>query len=218
MKRLLFLVLSGGFAVSALLWFFAKTSLDDGAVEQRFSANAISEEEAEERFYRGWAELHPELRAGDFHSTLQTRTQFEGVANPEFKEMSESNLDPDSAVVGLIVDGTPYALVIESMERIDRHIVNFTHHDQAVSVVYCDLADEVRVCTRDSAEPIPLKVGGLDIDSRLVLELDGQLYSQSSTALPLDDMPFEKTTWAEWKRKHPTSRVYLSDGGRPWEG
>jgi hypothetical protein len=69
----------------------------------------------------------------------------------------------------------------------------------------------VRVLSRDGDAPIPLRVGGLDVDDQMVLLLDGQRYGQESAAIPLCDVPFERTTLGKWKAKHPHSQIYVGE-------
>jgi hypothetical protein len=84
-------------------------------------------------------------------------------------------------------------------------------NDTPFSIAYCDLKSHVRVLSRAGDTPIPLRVGGMDVDNQMVLLLDGQRYDQGSPEIPLQDVPFEKTTWGKWKARHPETLVYGGD-------
>jgi hypothetical protein len=78
-----------------------------------------------------------------------------------------------------------------------------------ISVTYCDIEDCVRVFTKeDGVDAVDLMVGGRDEDGMVVL-LDGTLYAQMSSDVPLQDYPYALTTWGGWLRDHPESKVYV---------
>ena len=111
-------------------------------------------------------------------------------------------------MIGIEVDGRFIALVMEKMMDPLAHIVNMNFGgEKSVSVSYCYLADCVRVVSKESKTPIPLHVGGMDVDNQMVYLLDGERYGQMSPVLPLADYPFERTTLGDWRKLHPHSQI-----------
>jgi hypothetical protein len=97
------------------------------------------------------------------------------------------------------------------MSSMTSHVVNDVIADMPVSVTYCDRTDCTRVLTRSRGrEPINLWLGGWT-GKEMLLFLDGHGYPQSSANLPLQEHPFERTTWGEWRAKHPHTEIYLGE-------
>ena len=140
---------------------------------------------------------------------------YPAVQKPDLVELDTVELDDSTQVIGVEVDGQPVAFVLDAMTRPDRHIVSTMIKGKPLAVTYCDLADCARVLTNDAKELIPLRVGGLDDQNQMILLLNGQLYGQSSGALPLQDQPFARMDLKQWRELHPSSKIYLGDTEEP---
>lgn len=128
---------------------------------------------------------------------------------PRFANADETSLSADARVVGIVVNGDARAYPVAELSGMTSHVVNDQFGEIPVSVTYCDRSDCTRVFTSaDTAAPLTLGTGGFAGDEMLVT-LDGQMYPQSSGEIPLQDVPFEVTTWHEWKSQHPRSKVLL---------
>lgn len=148
------------------------------------------------------------IQGGRFHKALQTYVDHAGINQPPLQESSEVHLSDETPVIGIEVAGQTIAFISEKMMDPLAHIVNLNfNHKLSVSVTYCYLANCVRVLRDASDAPIPLHVGGLDIENQMVFLYRGERYSQNSTALPFEDHPFERLTWGEWKRRYPATKV-----------
>ena len=133
-----------------------------------------------------------------------------GIDSRSLKTLPEDYLVDSTPVIGIEVDGEPMAFVMEKMMDPKAHIVNLNFkHKKSISVTYCYLVDCVRVLAEDAEDPIPLHVGGLDVDKQMVFLLNGERYSQMSPDLPLADYPFKRTTLGNWKRLHPDTRICM---------
>lgn len=150
------------------------------------------------------------IRGGRFHKALKTYVDHAGIDQPPLQEIGEVQLTDETPVIGIEVAGQAIAFISEKMMDPRAHIVNLNfNQEQSVSISYCYLADCVRVLHDSSDSPIPLHVGGLDINNQMVFLYDGERYAQNSTALPFDDYPFERLTLGEWKQRHPTTKVCI---------
>ncbi|QDT12748.1 DUF3179 domain-containing (seleno)protein [Planctomycetes bacterium K23_9] len=154
--------------------------------------------EAEDRNIRG---------GGEFFKPLKFIVNYPGIDRPKIVKGEDSGLPESTPIVGVEVGGKPYAFVIAALCDPEQHIVNLFVNETPLSVTYCDLVDCVRVLTDDSDQPIPLCVGGLDVEQQVVLLLEGQRYGQSSAGIPLKDYPFVRTTLWNWKERHPSTSV-----------
>jgi hypothetical protein len=173
--------------------------------------SCIAPDTAQEIAY--WQEQDRLLQAGRHYKSLRVFSDQPGVTQPALVVVADNIETPDSTpIVGVEINGQACALVLDSMSDIDRHVVNLVIGNNPISVAYCDLADCVRVVKDDrteSASPIPLRVGGLDINHQLVLLLRGERYGQQSLGLPLQDHPFTRTSLGEWKKRHPKTWLYV---------
>lgn len=127
-------------------------------------------------------------------------------------------LGDQDPVIGIVVGGEARAYAIEAfaarnirqVEDLGVHIVHDSVGECPICVTHCDRTHASRVLTRRSKEaaasPAAVRLGGWN--RSLLLLIDGQRYEQSSAEVPLDDLPFETTTWGEWRVKHPQARVY----------
>lgn len=147
-----------------------------------------------------------------------------GIANPVFVPANDGRLSADLPVIGIVVEGRSFAYSIPALsmpanlesvtsmyELARRHVVNQLIDDMAVTVTYCDLSHCARVLAKDEQErPLEVGIGGV-FGKELILCWNGKQYTQSSVDIPLQDHPFQRTTWGEWFAQHPDTQVYLGD-------
>lgn len=148
---------------------------------------------------------------GDFYRPLRIMVDYPGVTNPPALTASQVAVPDSTAIIGIERSGDALAVPLSALKHPKRHVLNLMVDETPVSITYCDLKGCVRVFSRDGASPIPLRIGGLDIDNQLVLLMDGQRYGQESKDIPLNDIRFEQTSWAQWKARYPETHIYLGD-------
>lgn len=181
----------------------ARAFQDIGLRRRPPTAEQIATSEAET------AEYQRVVNGGEFHKPLLLFVEYAGHQQVELKNASDADFPDETPIVGVAVGNMPCAFVLEEMEDPARHVVNLVINGTPISVTYCDLVDCVRVMTDDSQKPIPLSVGGLDIDSQLVLLLGGKRYGQLSADLPLADHPYIRTTLGDWKQRFPHTMICI---------
>ncbi len=147
------------------------------------------------------------MAANQDHPELFSDYWTPGVSQPAFVEAGADALDDAAEIVCVQLNQTYYAISLEHLEA--DHIINLAAAGKAVSVTYCGNLDCVRVLAENASEPLALNVGGLDVDSQLVLELGGKLFGQNSPTLPLADCPYTRTTWGVWKQTHAQTKLWL---------
>lgn len=155
------------------------------------------------------------IAAGDDdHINLRAVMDSAGMENPEMAEIDSVDLPDATRVIGIEVHGSAACYVIDAMVDESKHIINTVIEETPVSITYCPLVDCARVLTlpagaqADSVAPIKLRLGGLDSQNQMVFKYGNARYGQSSTKLPLSDVPHESSTLGEWKRLHPDSKVF----------
>lgn len=133
-----------------------------------------------------------------------------GVRNPEMLSAEDATLlADDDRVVGVIVDDQSRAYAVRALAFMQSLVVNDFLNQTPVTISYCNRKDHVRAFTKKGRNaPLELDVGGWSGDE-LLLRLGGQFYRQSSPELSLDELKFERTTWLDWRTKHPQTKVYL---------
>jgi len=140
-----------------------------------------------------------------------------GINQPPHHRVDEVRLSDDEEVIGVVVKNQSRAYWVPAFVDMNQHVVNDVLEGVAITVTYCDQADYVRVVTDDTrTDPIGLACGGWS-GSQMLLLLDQQYFDHDSADLPLSDFRFERTTWKEWKTKHPDTRVYLGPNAGPVE-
>lgn len=140
---------------------------------------------------------------------------------PRATPPSEARINPAEVVIGVEVEGNARAYRLGALESHQSHLVNDVIGAVPVSVAYCNLSDCVSVFTgpRDRG-PLDVRVAGM-LNLEMVLQINGDLYyqksgspidpAQASPSMPLEALSPTRTTWGEWKRRHPRTDVYLGD-------
>lgn len=144
----------------------------------------------------------------------------------DYKARMEERLRPtnEMLVIGVVDNGKAKAWSLESLLRPENHVYNdqlFGAH--GISVTFCDLADCVKVFSREDGKPTRLGQGGPHSSrpGKMLVVADGKQYWQdtgeplynSAPPFPLKEVPHERTTWGEWKAKHPDSALYHEPNG-----
>ena len=139
-----------------------------------------------------------------------------GIIRPRTVAASTARLPEDEMVIGVRIHGKARAYRRAALTPILDHVVNDVLDVVPVSVTYCDRTNCTRVFTDDGSEPLELRVGAY-LDGML-LKLHGRLYRQDTGAaadhvddnpLPYQTLPFEETTWRQWRSENPDTDVYL---------
>lgn len=147
-----------------------------------------------------------------------TNTPFlvDAANTPEFISASESRLNDNQEVIGVIVDGEARAYPLSRLSAMVDHVVNDSHVDETgqtveFSVTYCDMTDCIRVLElAPDATEATLDIGTLGLlDGGLALRWNDKQFKQMDKVEGLKDMPFQRKNWAEWKSEYPETIVYV---------
>jgi hypothetical protein len=144
------------------------------------------------------------------------------IDQPEFKKASATQLDEQTRVLGVKVNGVAKAYPIPIMNY--HEIVNDMFADQPVVVTYCPLCGSgIAFDAAVGGERKTFGVSGLLYNSDVLL-YDRQtesLWSQimmQAVAGPMEGrelemVPTMNTSWGEWKRKNPDTWVLTENTG-----
>jgi hypothetical protein len=144
------------------------------------------------------------------------------VNRPRTVPGAEAILPDSDEVIGVVVDGKARAYRLSALKVIAHHVVNDVVSKTAVTVTYCDHTDCVRTFTDDRDQPLPIGVAGFR--NGLLLRVGDGLFHQKNSKAVMGDkgvayrsMPYKRMTWAEWRKAHPDTDVYVggSEGQRP---
>ena len=148
-----------------------------------------------------------------------------GVARPRVVPGREARVPDEAVVIGVQVGSVARAYVVqafqvrnlqpadaqrdpEAAKVLSRHVVNDVVDGTAISVTHCDHNLCTRVLTdAESTEALDIGVGGWD--DEMLLLIDGERVPQSTDEVPFEDVPFEVTTWEQWREEHPHTDVYI---------
>jgi hypothetical protein len=155
--------------------------------------------------------------------------EVEGVRRPEFVPADQANLDGSDEVIGVVAGGRPRAYSLKALRYPPWHIVNDLVGGVPVSVAFCDITDCTQVYT-DPQSHAPLDVWQAGLwNGEMIVKVDGARY-QHTTGAPVDPerqtgpklepipgarplayptLPWARTTWADWKRRHPETDVFV---------
>jgi hypothetical protein len=157
-----------------------------------------------------------------------------GWVNPKFEKRSEykarmaerARPKDEMLVIGVVENGKAKAWSLESLLRPENHVYNDQlFGSNGLSITFCDIADCVKVFSREDGKPTRLGQGGPHSSrpGKMLVVADGKQYWQDTgeplysgaPAFPLKEVPHERTTWGEWKAKHPDSALYHEPNGPP---
>jgi hypothetical protein len=155
------------------------------------------------------------------------RSAAECVTRPPVLTAEEGALGDGEDVIGVEAGGQARAYRVAAFRFPSRHIVNDLIGGVPVSVTYCDVRDCTRVYTDPhGSAPLDITQAGLR-DGRMVVRVGGALYDHESgrpleagagrSAIPFEPLAATRTTWGEWRRRHPGTGLYVGprDGDGP---
>jgi Protein of unknown function (DUF3179) len=144
-----------------------------------------------------------------------------GLKSPATTPAARANLVDDEPVIGIEVAGKFRAYHTRSMSVKSRHVLNDVLGGKAVTITYCDLNDCARAYGGNEASgPLDVALGGLD-DGGMLLSVGDVAYYQKTAQVadpvrdkpvppfPYASYPLTRTTWGEWKSRHPETDVYI---------
>jgi hypothetical protein len=138
------------------------------------------------------------------------------LTRPSTEQASRVFLHDNLKVVGVVVDGKSRAYTLQGMTPIMHHVVDDLVGKTPVTVTYCPSTGCVRVFTGDGREPLPIAVSGYR-DGLLLTLGEHQFDQKTGRSItkgeppPIRRLPYEETTWGEWKKAHPDTDVF--EGG-----
>ncbi len=133
-----------------------------------------------------------------------------GIYDAKFYTADEVVFPDDELVIGIEVEGQACAYLLVGMNDVDQHIVHHELAGQQFAVTYCDKSDCIAVFDK-AGTTAEIRNGGFSGETLWIL-YDGQRFEQDAEGIPLKNFPSVKTTWGDWKQKHPHSLVYVGIG------
>jgi len=171
-----------------------------------------------------WVLLTLILAASCTKSEITVQTYAVGVREPKTVPATESRIPDDKLVIGISAGNTHRAYLIDAFkmprefhirtatatetQKLGRHVVNDLVDGVPVSVTHCDDSSCTRVFASDGDESLDLAVGGWR-DGQMDLLLSRERFLHNAADAPLEDYPFEITTWGRWKSDHPETEIYV---------
>lgn len=148
-----------------------------------------------------------------------------GIKNPNVFPGNDVDQRVDvEEVIGIVVGDRARAYLVEAFEVgsqgsessftqenaqiLERHVVNDVVGDLPVSITYCDKTLCKDVFTAPGETPLKLSVAGWS-GQAMALRYNDVVFAQSETNPPLGRLPFQATTWGEWKKLYPQTDIYL---------
>jgi hypothetical protein len=145
------------------------------------------------------------------------------LTDPEFIDASRADyLRPGDRVAGVVFDGEARAYPLRILTY--HEIVNDEVGEVPVAVTFCPLCDSVAAFDRRTPEGVrEFGVSGLLYNSNVLMydrggepealwsQIESGAVSGPKAGQDLSALPVELTTWADWRARHPETRV-LSQG------
>lgn len=177
-----------------------------------FGVTACERRQTKEEILAGMSE--EDLRA--MQTMNSTPLVVEGINEPAFKPASEVDIADDQEIIGIRFGDLKRAYPTKYMSGMLNHVVNdllvaADGVQRPISVTFCDMTNCVRVLTSETVGGSShLNVGTLGlIDGGLALRWNGRQFKQTEQIEELEDVPFERMTWGEWKSKYPETEVLV---------
>ncbi|MDR3620075.1 MAG: DUF3179 domain-containing (seleno)protein [Paludisphaera borealis] len=149
--------------------------------------------------------------------------QFEGLGTPATISAAKATLADDEPVIGIEAAGKFRAYHERSMSGKTRHVLNDVLGGKAVTVTYCDIADCARAYGGvEQSGPLNIALAGLDAGGMLLsvgnvvyyqktAEIADPVRDKAAPPFPHASFPLTRTTWGEWKSRHPETDVFVHD-------
>jgi hypothetical protein len=173
------------------------------------------------------ARLHADKKNVTYRNDGPTPVNFwkfemSGLRNPRSFSAEASQIPDNDEVIGVVVNGRSRAYWLKALKYPPWHIINDVVVGVPIAVTYCDRTDCTRVYTNgESSVPLDVNLGGL-YGRQMVVKVAGSLYLQDSgkpfevgagtPSLPYTNHPWERTTWQEWRQRHPNTDVFIGLG------
>ncbi len=154
---------------------------------------------------------------------LTRRFEVPGLARPPAVTAETSGLAEGEEVIGVVVGGRPRAYRLGALAYPPWHVVNDVVGGVPVTIAHCDLSG----CTQAFAgepgsRPLDVSQAGV-VDGEMVVRVDGVAYwqrtgmpvdsSEGPSNLPYPHQEWTRTTWREWKQRHPATDVFVGVPG-----
>ena len=146
-----------------------------------------------------------------------TPGEIEPIVQPELVPAKEAELADEEMMIAIEVGGKHQAYWIRDLSQPGSHVVNDMVGGLAVSITYCDQTDFARVFTDpETDEPLKLRTWGW-MEKQLALQVGSpeNIHLHNDKAIPLEDYPFVRVPFGQWRSQHPDGLVYV--GGIDWE-
>ena len=118
------------------------------------------------------------------------------------KAATESSLQAEDRVLGVVIDGQPRAYSIALLSQMSHHVICDDVGDTRIAVTFCDRTDCARVLELPENEVVTV-AGFREGEMRIAHQ--GIRYAQSSQDMPLSDVECSTMTWREWLSQYPDS-------------
>lgn len=148
-----------------------------------------------------------------------------GMPASQIQSMSFQLMD-SAVVIGLTVNNQHRAYLMETLLGPSSHVINDQIKKIPVTVTYCTLDDCIRVFTdTKSKKALAITSAGLNSmrPKKMLIRVGEKTFWQDnllpllpsdSTKFPLETLQFERTTWGQWRQKHPNTDLYVGQTRR----
>jgi hypothetical protein len=147
-----------------------------------------------------------------------TPGEIEPIVQPLVVPVHQAELDDAEMMIAIEVDGEHRAYLVQDLSQPGSHVVNDMVAGLPVSITYCDQTDFARVFSDPRTDqPIELRTAGW-VDQQLALYVGSsqeKMHLHDDPLIPLDDYPFVRVSFGQWRRQYPDGLVYI--GGIDWE-
>jgi hypothetical protein len=145
------------------------------------------------------------------------------LLSPEFIPAAQASfLDDSDRVLGLVIRGEARAYPLRILDW--HELVDDVVGSRAVAVTFCPLTRSGIVYDRRlGAASLTFGVSGMLYQSNLLMydksteslwsQLGGEAIAGPMTGARLEALPSVETTWGEWRREHPDTRVLSTNTG-----
>jgi len=150
-----------------------------------------------------------------------------GIRQPATHPAAAASLADEDEIIGVVVDGRARAYALSAFTAIptlgdpSQHVVNDLLAGVPVTVAYCDRLNCAQVYTDARARtPLPVGVGGytkrdgrdsmlLSIGTSHYRQDTGEALEADAPPFPYAPLPYQRTTWKQWRTEHPDTDVYF---------
>ncbi len=205
----------------------AMVAIVSDVTNYRETIDAVQEDPSADEYVLGST-----IEEAPFENYAARKVYWPGLKEPATVLPDEVKLANDAEIIGVTANGRSRAYLTDAFKMLKNTTWKFAGDDLdmqltqpkepfaqlvvndvvggvPITVTYCENQECIRVFTAaDDQEPLDVWLAELT-DSQIILNYKDTNYPQKSSEIPLQEYPFQRTSWQSWLDAYPDTDIYI---------